>query len=125
MTRVQFPDEAACISNSTYIFKKGMNPIILPPGMGKIVEQVELFKLGMATGLGEGKLTPNSLIFARAREGLGKYIYSILNIYKPVSLISRNVWFDLVLWHINHYSLFNAKSFLYIYIEYIISKHIL
>ena len=29
------------------------------------------------------------------------------------------IWFGWVLWHINHYMLFNAKSFLYIYIKYI------
>ena len=29
------------------------------------------------------------------------------------------VWFGLVLWHINHYWLFNAKSCFYIYIKYI------
>ena len=29
------------------------------------------------------------------------------------------IWFDWVLWHINHCRLFNAKSFLYIYIKYI------
>ena len=29
------------------------------------------------------------------------------------------IWFDWVLWHINHCGLFNAKSSLYIYIEYI------
>ena len=29
------------------------------------------------------------------------------------------VWFGLVLWHINHCRLFNAKSSLYIYIRYI------
>ena len=34
------------------------------------------------------------------------------------------VCFDLVLWHINHWELFNVKSFLYIYIKYKISKHI-
>ena len=28
-------------------------------------------------------------------------------------------WFGWVLWHINHCRLFNAKSFLYIYIKYI------
>ena len=32
-----------------------MHPTILPLGMGKIVGQKELFSLGMATGLGEGK----------------------------------------------------------------------
>ena len=35
------------------------------------------------------------------------------------------VSFGLVFWHINHCSLFNAKSFLSIYNEYAISKHIL
>ena len=30
-----------------------------------------------------------------------------------------------VLWHINPCKLFNAKSFLYVYIKYVISKHIL
>ena len=29
------------------------------------------------------------------------------------------IWFGWVLWHINHCGLFNAKSFLYIYIKYI------
>ena len=28
------------------------------------------------------------------------------------------IWFGLVLWHINHCWLFNAKSSLYIYIKY-------
>ena len=30
-----------------------------------------------------------------------------------------DIWFDWVLWHINQCRLFNAKSFLYIYIKYI------
>ena len=29
------------------------------------------------------------------------------------------IWLGLVLWHINHCKLFNAKSSLYIYIKYI------
>ena len=33
-----------------------MNPIILPPAMGKIVAQTRLFSLGEATSLGDGKL---------------------------------------------------------------------
>ena len=33
-----------------------MNPIILPPATGKIVEQTEFFILGQATSLEEGKL---------------------------------------------------------------------
>ena len=35
--RVQILDETDCISNCTNTLGKGMNPIILPPGMGKIV----------------------------------------------------------------------------------------
>ena len=34
-TRVQILDEADCISHSTKTLGKGMNPIILPPAMGK------------------------------------------------------------------------------------------
>ena len=34
-------------------------------------------------------------------------------------------WFGLVLWHIDHCRSFKAKSFLYMYIKYMISKHIL
>ena len=35
------------------------------------------------------------------------------------------VWFGLVLWHINHCGLFNAKSYFYMYIKYMICKQIL
>ena len=35
---------------------KGMNPLILPPAMGKIVGRTRFFSLGEATSLGEGKL---------------------------------------------------------------------
>ena len=35
------------------------------------------------------------------------------------------VWLDLVLWHINHCRLSNAKSYLYIYIKYMIFQYIL
>ena len=34
-TRVQILDETDCISHSTNTLRKGMNPIILPPAMGK------------------------------------------------------------------------------------------
>ena len=34
-TRVQILDETDCISHSTNTLWKGMNPIILPPAMGK------------------------------------------------------------------------------------------
>ena len=34
-TRVQILDETDCISHSTITLGKGMNPIILPPAMGK------------------------------------------------------------------------------------------
>ena len=64
-----------------------MNPIILPPAMGKIVGQTRFFSLGGATSLGEGKFwiqtcySPLKIYLvsypARA-EGLGKYIYAIL-----------------------------------------------
>ena len=53
-----------------------------------------------------GYLMPNPL-----------YTY-ILNIYDLV-------WFGWVLWHINYCRLFNAKSYLYIKIRYMICKHIL
>ena len=46
-----------------------------------------------------------------------------------MSVIRKNevglVWFSLVLWHINPCWLFNAKSCFYIYIKYMIHKHIL
>ena len=32
---------------------------------------------------------------------------------------AKFIWFGLVLWHINHCRLFNAKSSLYIYVKYI------
>ena len=35
-TRVQILDETDWISHSTNTFGKGMNPIILPPAMGKL-----------------------------------------------------------------------------------------
>ena len=41
--------------------ENGMNPILFPPAMGKIVGETELFGLGMATRLGEGKLISNML----------------------------------------------------------------
>ena len=55
-TRVQILDKTDCISHSTNTLGKGMNPIILPPAMGKIVGQTGFFSLGEATSLGEGKL---------------------------------------------------------------------
>ena len=35
VTRVQILDEIDCISHCTNTLGKGMNPIILPPAMGK------------------------------------------------------------------------------------------
>ena len=35
VTRVQILDKTDCISHSTNTLGKGMNPIILPPPMGK------------------------------------------------------------------------------------------
>ena len=34
-TQIQILDETDCISYSTNTLEKGMNPIILPPAMGK------------------------------------------------------------------------------------------
>ena len=48
-TQVQILDETDCISHSTNTLGKGMNPIILPPAMGKIVGQTRFFSLGEAT----------------------------------------------------------------------------
>ena len=53
-----------------------------------------------------GYLTPNHI-----------YIY----IYRHTH-IKYIIWFGLILWHINHCRLFNAKFLLYIYIEYMILK---
>ena len=39
-----------------------MNPIILPPAMGKIVGQTRFFSLGEASSLGEGKLWIQNLL---------------------------------------------------------------
>ena len=51
--------ETDCISHSINTPGKGMNPIILPQAMGKIVRQTRLFNLGAATCLEEGKLNLN------------------------------------------------------------------
>ena len=45
-TRIQILDENDCISHGTKTLGKGMNPIILPPAMGKIVGQTGFFSLG-------------------------------------------------------------------------------
>ena len=42
-----------------------------------------------------------------------------------IDLVLLFAFFGLVLWHINHCKLFDAKSFLYIYIKYMISKNVL
>ena len=55
-TQVQILDKTDRISHSTNTLGKGMNPIILPPAMGKIAGQTRFFSLGEAAGLGEGKL---------------------------------------------------------------------
>ena len=53
-TQVQILDDTDCISHSTNTLGNGMNPIILPPAMGKIVGQTVFFSPGEATNLGEG-----------------------------------------------------------------------
>ena len=54
----------------------------------------------------------------------GKWIFMARNCWMIRNPGLNFLWFDLVclgcvLWHINHYRLFNAKSCLSIYIEYI------
>ena len=59
-----------------------MNPIILPPAMGKIVGKTRFFSLGEATSLGEGKTLNSNLLnsalkidlvsYPARAEGLGK-----------------------------------------------------
>ena len=39
-TRVQILDESDCIWHSTNTLEKGMNPIILPPAMGKLYDRL-------------------------------------------------------------------------------------
>ena len=46
VTRVQILDKEDCISHGTNTRGKGMNPIIIPPAMGKIVGQTGFFSLG-------------------------------------------------------------------------------
>ena len=60
------------------------------------------------------------------------YIYKMIQIYNVCTYIyiyiereRETLWFGWALWHINHYRLFSNKSSLYIYIEYMICKHIL
>ena len=55
-TQFQILGKTDWISHSTNTLGKGMNPIILPPAMGKIVGQTSFFSLGEATSLGEQKL---------------------------------------------------------------------
>ena len=59
--KVQIPDEAVSISHTVNTLEKGMHPTILSPailhlGIDKIIGQIGLFKFGMSTGIGEGKL---------------------------------------------------------------------
>ena len=61
VTRVQILDEVAYISQSANSLRKGMNPTILPPAMGKIIGKTGLFNFGMETSLGEWNLCSNLL----------------------------------------------------------------
>ena len=89
-TRVQILNDTDCISHCTNTLGKGMNPIILPPAMGKVVGQTRFFSLGEATSLGEEKLWIQTcltllkidLVSYPARvEGLVNMIMSITHIY--------------------------------------------
>ena len=79
-----------------------------------------------------GQVHNNSCIFISKDSFLWMYMDHITNGYcheknlMPHVLFVSGfglVWFGLVLWYINHCRSFNAKSFLYIYIKYMISKH--
>ena len=52
-TRLQIQDETVCIPRSANTLRKGMNSIILPPAMSKIVGQTVFFNFGMATMKGK------------------------------------------------------------------------
>ena len=52
-TRVQILDAALYVSLRANIFGKVMNTSVLPAAMGRIVGQIDLFCLGLASGLGE------------------------------------------------------------------------
>ena len=54
-TRIQFLDEAVCISHSANTIGRGMAPNFLLPAKDKIVGQTKLFNFGITTDLGEGK----------------------------------------------------------------------
>ena len=83
---VQILNEDDCISHP---LGKGMYLTILSPAMGKIVGQTDLFKLGMATARGEGKLNSNHFktlknwpyVTSCSCEGVGDYIYIYIYIY--------------------------------------------
>ena len=66
-TQVQILDETDCLSHRTNTLGKGMNPIIRPTAMGKIVGQTGFFSLGEATSLGEGKLLNSNLFKLRLK----------------------------------------------------------
>ena len=71
-TRVQILDEVDCISHITNTTRKGKHPIIpYGIGYGYIVGMNELFKFGMATGLGEGRVCAE----------VGKYIHISILLY--------------------------------------------
>ena len=84
--RHEFKSWTDCISHSTNTLGKGMNPIILPPAMGKIVGQTRFFSLGEATSLGEGKL----------------WIQTCLTPLKKLTLCyilpERRGWVNMILW---------------------------
>ena len=95
-TRVQILDETDCISHSTYTLGKGMNPIILPPAMGKqqgrlgssaLVRQLVQDKENSEFKLVKLRLKIDLVSYPARVEGLGKYIYPLnilLYIYNKI-----------------------------------------
>ena len=56
VTQVQILNKVIYILHCANTLGEVMNPTILPPAMGKIVGQIGLFSLSMATSLQVGKL---------------------------------------------------------------------
>ena len=97
---------------------------IFPKGIRQKVKEGLTFELGLFNTVVQyvdNNITEKSSEFV-------SYWFGLVSLYGISTLagylwsnqyIYDFVWFDFVLWHINHCWLFNAKSSLYIYIKYI------
>ena len=71
-----------------------MNPIILPPAMGKKIGQTRFFSLGEATSLGEGKLWIQNLLNSASKIDLVSYparAEGLVNMYELDVLILTRI----------------------------------